>query len=171
MSAIDLARVSAWLVVALFVLSMILEIRRAASQAIMRTWTLGVLALAAHIGWTMCAVHRGSLQAAYDHTSRQTQELIGIPIGAGVYVNFAMLGIWIADVASWWMIPQWRSSRKHYKLAIYLVFGFLFINAAIVFASFWGRVIGLLACSLVLLAWFSAPPPAPPPAPRQTPQS
>jgi hypothetical protein len=153
MTNLDIARGSAWLVVALFVVSLVLEIRRVSPASIRLVWTFGVLALAAHVAWTMSAVHHGSLREAYLHTAKQTKDLIGIPIGEGVYVNFTMLAVWLGDAIVWWIVPKWESSRRKYKLALYWSFGFLFFNAAIVFASSWGRMLGLAACAVVVGAW------------------
>src|SRR5204863_2818027 len=121
--------------------------------AIRLVWTFGGLSLAAHIGWTMLAVHHGNLREAYDGTALQTKDLLGIPIGEGVYVNFVMLGMWLGDAMAWWIVPHWGEFRRHYKAAMLWIFAFLFFNAAIVFASFWGRIVGLAACTVVFGAW------------------
>lgn len=153
MTPIDIARYSAWLVVALFVGSIVLEIRFAAPSMTRRLWTAGVVALLAHVAWTILAIHRASVRNAYDHTAAQTNELIGVPIGAGVFVNFAMPLVWLADALAWWLIADWGARRRRYAVTLYGIFGFLFFNAAVVFASPWGRTVGLVACGLIAGAW------------------
>jgi hypothetical protein len=142
MTALDIARGSAWLVVAVYVVVLIADFCRARAPIRRAVWTLGAAILSAHILWTMLVVHHGSLQEAYADTALKTKQLIGIPIGAGVYVNFAMLAIWIADALAWWLVPNWMQVRQRYVWPLHALFSFLFINAAIVFASPWGRLVG-----------------------------
>lgn len=153
MTSDGIAHVSAWLVVATYVLALISEFRRLDEKYRRLIWAAGALSLLGHTLWTMLVVHQGSFQEAFDHTSKKTEQLVGMPIGAGLYVNFAMLAIWLADAAAWCIVPNWRISRQKYLLPMHFVFGFLFLNAAIVFASTEGRILGLAALAIIVVAW------------------
>lgn len=153
MTSEGIAHVSAWLVVAAYVLALISEFRRFDENSRRRIWALGALSLLGHMLWTMLVIHHGSFQEALDHTAMKTKQLVGIAIGAGLYVNFAMLAIWLADAAAWFLVPHWRNYRQKYFLPMHLVFGFLFFNAAIVFASTGGRILGIIALTIVGGAW------------------
>lgn len=153
MTSEGLAQGSAWLVVATYVLALISEIRRWDENSRRTIWAAGALSLLGHTLWTMLVVHHGSLQEAFDHTAEKTEQSVGIAVGAGLYVNFAMLAIWLADSLAWYIVPNWGNFRLKYFLPMHLVFGFLFLNAAIVFASAGGRILGIAALAIVVVAW------------------
>lgn len=148
-----IARGSAWLVVAIYVVALILEFRRTCVHSRRMVWTLGAICLTAHMMWTIFAVHHGSLKEAYAHTAQKTQQFIGIPIGEGLYINFAMLGFWLADVTAWWIAPAWTEIRRKFVWPMHAIFGFLFFNAAIVFASGPSRIFGIAAVIVAVSAW------------------
>lgn len=152
MTEVEIARGTAWLVVAAYGVALTADLRGYSTTFRRRVWTIGALTLAIHVLWTMLAVHDGSLAKAYEHTALRTKEFIGIPLGIGLYINFAMLAIWLADAALWWIGPNWDAMRRWYLWPMHLIFSFLFINAAIVFASGWGRAVGFAALASVVAA-------------------
>jgi hypothetical protein len=161
MTAIDVARGSAWMVVACYVLSLVLEIRRTRPQVAKAVWAIGALLLFAHILWTLLAVHHGSLHEAYDHTANQTERVIGVRIGAGLYVNFAMLLIWAGDATCWLTLANWSQIRQKLVLPLHAFFAFLFFNATVVFGTTPARWLGIVAIAIIVGAWLMKPRQAP----------
>jgi hypothetical protein len=157
MTAIDVARGSAWLVVVSYVVELVLEIRRANPYVSRAVWGMGAAALFAHVLWTLMAVHEGSLRQALIHTADQTERVIGLRIGAGLYINLAMLLIWAGDAVVWFLFPRWNQIRQKFIVPLHAVFAFLFFNATVVFGTTSARWLGIAAIAIVIGAWFTKP--------------
>lgn len=118
-------------------------------------WTLGVLTMLAHTAAAFHVRHDWSHCAAQAETARQTEAVTGLDWGGGLFFNYAFLLVWTADVLWWWLS---RTAFRHRARSIDLaVRGFLlsmFVNGAIVFVPGPMRVLGALAVSVVLAAWY-----------------
>src|SRR5437763_16272962 len=99
--------------VALYVLGLALRLgagRRGRSVARL-AWTGGLLAVAAHVACAFHFYHHWSHAAAYDRTAEQTAEAVGLNWGGGLYVNYAFVLLWAADVCWWWRDPEGYLAR------------------------------------------------------------
>jgi hypothetical protein len=68
-------------------------------------------------------------------------------------VNYVFLSWWLADVVWWWAAPVSHASRSiRFEITRLSIFTFMFVNGAIVFASGIGRLAGIAAVALVVLA-------------------
>jgi hypothetical protein len=152
----DITLVTAWLVVAAYVVSVVLEIRQFSSRAQKVSWTAGAILLSIHIAWAMFAIHDGSLAAAYRHTAQQTERQIGVAFGGGLVVNLAMLSLWWIDVALWWLLPAWAQVRRKISTYLHAFFAFLFFNATIVFGAAVGHTIGIAAVLCIVGVWLGS---------------
>ena len=128
-------------------------------------WTLGCLVLVIHVGCAFEFVHHWSHQAALEATARQTAELTGINSGGGLWLNYLLVVIWLADVAYSWMARQSYESRaKWVEWAVQGFLGFMWFNATVVFGHGPSRWLGLAAMGLlVVVGWrrrsrFGVPP-------------
>src|SRR5262249_44129618 len=65
-------------------------------------WTIGCVALLTHFAAAFHFYHAWSQESAYVETARQTAEVFAINWGGGLFINYAVAGLWIADVAWWW---------------------------------------------------------------------
>ena len=89
---------------------------------------------------------------------KASKALIGRPIGAGIWFNYALLVVWIIDAAWLWFGDQ--SYFRRSKALSYAIHGFIFfmvINGAIVFAPDYVRWPSIAACGLLVWAWFTSP--------------
>lgn len=136
-----------WAAVALFVLG---EIGRAKENGWGRTASAAGLALAiVHTLLAFDVFHHWDHAEALAATAQQTQDVFGVRFGAGVYVNYLFLAVWMIDVALW--RPHDRPSSGVWLLrAFYLL---IIFNGAIVFAAGWRRLLGLLLVAVLLTAW------------------
>jgi len=136
----------------------------AAGEALMRrsptadrfarsAWTIAILLAVVHVGLAFHFVYGWNHAAAVDATARQAAEAFGWGWRGSIYVNYVFLSFWLADVAWWWLAPVSHASRSmRFEIARIAAFTVMFVNGAIVFASGIGRLAGIAAVALVLIA-------------------
>ena len=120
-------------------------------------WTIGCAALVAHFISAFKFYHAWSHAHAYAETARQTAEVVRINWGGGLFINYAVASLWIADVA-WWWFAGLDSYRRRPWLITVLWHGFLIFilfNATVVFKDGLVRWIGLFICVIVVVSWYS----------------
>jgi hypothetical protein len=116
-------------------------------------WTLGIALAFVHVVLAFQLVYGWDHEAAVAATVQQTADRFGQGWRGGIYVNYAFLAIWLADVSWWWLAPASRASRSpKLETARFGFFAFMFFNGAVVFASGIGRLIGIASVSVALLA-------------------
>jgi len=121
-------------------------------------WSAGAAFLVAHTLLAFQLRHAWSHAAALRHTALQTEAVIGLDWGGGLYVNYAFAALWVAEAASWWVAPaRYRQRSALRRRLVRGLFLFMFANGAIVFARGAVRVLGALAISVVLWAWYRVP--------------
>lgn len=122
-------------------------------------WTAGIALALIHVVLAFHFVYGWSHEAAVDATVRQTADRFGWGWSGGIYVNYLFLTLWLADVLLWWIAPAARAARPSgVETGRRLLFAFMFLNGAVVFASGPGRVAGIASLALVLFAWWSRGP-------------
>jgi hypothetical protein len=118
-------------------------------------FTVGVLALALHVAVAFDLRHDWSQASAREEIARQTDAVLGVRSGAGLYVNYAFLAWWAAEAAWWWGRPAaYRARPRALRAAAGGFFLLMFVFGAVVFGQGQGRVLGTLAVLAVLLAWY-----------------
>ena len=117
-------------------------------------WAVGCLLFLAHVACAFQFTHGWSHTHAWEHTAKETERMMGFAFGNGIYVSYAFLLLWVADVACSWLAisrPTWLLT------AAYLFMFFIAFNGAIVFEDGPTRPVGMVVCATVLLpiaAWF-----------------
>ena len=118
-------------------------------------FTAAVTALIAHYVSAFHFFHGWSHRAAYVETARQTAEVFRVNWGGGIFINYALLMLWIADVGWWWLAGLDSYRRRSWLLLLgwhgFLIF--IIFNATVVFKDGIQRWIGLLICSLLCVSW------------------
>src|SRR5579884_2872153 len=99
--------------VVLYVLSLLLRLRRQPSGA-RRAWKLGYAAFLVHVACAFHFYHGWSHRAAYAATAQRSAEVIGLAWGGGLYANYAFAALWGADVAWWWLSPRGYLQRPRW---------------------------------------------------------
>ena len=131
--------------------------RRPADRWVRLAWTIGCAALMAHFICAFNYYHAWSQQSAYLDTARQTAEVVRINWGGGLFINYAVATLWLADVAWWWLAGIDSYRRRPWPLTIvwhsFLIF--IIFNATVVFKDGLTRWIGLLVCLTLCLSWVS----------------
>jgi len=118
-------------------------------------WTLGAGFALLHALAAFHVHHGWSHAAAVAETARQTENTLGVRVGAGVYVNYAFLAVWIADVLWWWLSPASFATRpRAVDTATRLFLLFMVVNGAIVFARGPVRLLAVVLVTALAGAWY-----------------
>jgi hypothetical protein len=128
--------------------------RSPASDRVARgSWTIGITLAFIHVFLAFQLIYAWDHEAAIAATLRPSAERFGMSWRGGIYVNYVFLMIWLADVCWWWLSPVTHASRpmrlERTRLAVFI---FMFLNAAVVFASGAGRLVGTASVVVVLVA-------------------
>jgi len=121
-------------------------------------WTTACAALLAHVACAFHFHHGWSGAAAYRDTAHQTAEVFGLDWGGGLYVNYALLAGWVADVGWWWRRGLDAYRRRPWPLVAgwhaFLIF--IVFNATVVFETGFVRWAGFGLCLGLCLVWLLA---------------
>jgi hypothetical protein len=119
-------------------------------------WSATLLMLVVHVACAYHFRHHWSHAAAYDDTARRSQELVGTPVGSGLYWNDALVVWWTADVLWMWAAPgSYRRRPRWWSWSLAGFLAFMMFNAAIVFAVGPARWVGVAGCVMLLVCWFA----------------
>ena len=121
-------------------------------------WTIAIIALLAHLVCAFHFYHGWSENAAYLETARQTDEVVGLNWGGGLYVNYAVIIGWVVDVGWWWVrgVGSYRQRPWSLLAAWHGFLIFIIFNATVVFKTGFVRWVGLCVCFGLSLVWWLA---------------
>lgn len=119
-------------------------------------WRLGAATLLVHLLLALALRHQWSHASAVAEVARQTQEVLGLNWGGGIWFNYLLAAWWIWDAwrptpsstVPWFRIPVERVRRAFFWL--------MWFNGTVVFASGTKRGLALVFCLVVLIAWWPA---------------
>jgi hypothetical protein len=156
MSGELLTRSTIWISIAAYAIGCIVFAVARQKRWVRLAWTIGCAALLAHFMAAFQFYHGWSHKSAYVETARQTAEVFAINWGGGLFINYAVAGLWIVDVAWWWVAGIGSYRRRPWLLTLmwhgFLIF--ILFNATVVFKNGWVRWIGLLMCWSLCWSWF-----------------
>jgi hypothetical protein len=143
-----------WIALAAFVAGEAGKARHPVPPWAWATSLVGAMLCTVHIVIAFGHHHHWSHSAAIDETARQTASVYGVAWGGGVYVNYAFVAAWLAEL--WW----WRTRPSDYfarrPAIVWSLRAFFFtiiFNAAVVFATTRMRVAGVVLTLGLLFAW------------------
>jgi hypothetical protein len=117
-------------------------------------WTVACISLLAHVACAFHFYHGWSQMAAYQETSRQTAEVVGLNWGGGIYINYALMIGWVIDCIWWWLDSDGYRRRPQLLAAIWQAFLiFMIFNATVVFKTGPLRWLGLAMCLALGVLW------------------
>ena len=120
-------------------------------NAAKHAWLLGSFFSLLHGIATMLLIHRGSHLAAVEDTAQQTEALLGVAVGGGIYFNYVFVTVWLID-ALWWIASSssYRSRSRWWNRLVYGYLVFIAINGAIIFESGIVRWVALTGAVVLL---------------------
>ncbi|HVX56226.1 MAG TPA: hypothetical protein VHA37_00710 [Candidatus Saccharimonadales bacterium] len=117
-------------------------------------WSATLLMLLFHVACAYQFRHDWSHAAAYADTARRSEELLGQPVGSGIYWNDALVLWWSADVVWMWAAPAgYRRRPRWWSWSLAAFLAFMLFNAAIVFATGPARWMGVASCVALVGYW------------------
>ena len=129
--------------------------RRGAFRARAILWTIAAVLCIVHSALAFEVRHGWSHDAALRQTAEQTAAVTGVAYGAGLYVNYAFLALWAADVIWLWAAAgSYLRRPAAVNAAVSAFFLFMFVNGAVIFARGPVRILGLAATLSVAWAWW-----------------
>jgi hypothetical protein len=119
-------------------------------------WTVACAALLAHVAFAFHFYHAWSHDSAYRETARQTESVIGLNWGGGLFINYALVVGWILDTICWWVIGLEAYRSRLWPVAVawrgFLIF--IIFNATVVFKTGFVRWAGLGLCFGLCFVWW-----------------
>jgi hypothetical protein len=154
-----LTRVSIWITIIAFAIGFaafaLSRNRRNWDATARLAWTVACAALLAHVAFAFHFFHGWSHDDAYLETARQTENVVGLNWGGGLYINYALVIGWVLDTVCWWVLglEVYRSRAWPLVTAWRGFLIFIIFNATVVFKTGFVRWAGLLVCLALGLAW------------------
>ena len=117
-------------------------------------WVLAFLLFALHVCLAFHHIHQWQHNNAWQRTAVETESLMGVRRGDGIWANYLMLLIWGFDV-----VRVHRASRSHLATSARIdrlvgwFIGFMFFNATFVFGPVFYRYLFLPAVALPFFIW------------------
>ncbi len=116
-------------------------------------WTLGFVACLFHILAAFHFHYRWSHSAAILETARQTQEIIGVEVGVGVYFNYLFLLCWAIDVIwVWFASTNTQRTYEWLRLGWLSYLAFIAFNGTAIFKGGWTQIAGIAGSVLLIAA-------------------
>lgn len=118
-------------------------------------WTIGLCLFLIHVGCAFGFYHGWSHADAYRETARQTAAMTGMHWGGGLYFNYLLATLWLADVVWLWIAPDNHSRRpRMISAAFHSFLFFLVVNGTVIFVHGPMRWYGLVLCVALVVLWF-----------------
>jgi len=117
-------------------------------------WTVGCGLFVVHVACAFHFYHDWSHAAAFEKTAADTEQLLGVRFGEGIYFSYLFLVLWVLDVIVSWSWPnsiggQTRPLVAAMQWALHAYLFFIAFNGAIVFETGPMRWAGIAACLLL----------------------
>ncbi|HYE78942.1 MAG TPA: hypothetical protein VEI97_13235 [bacterium] len=117
-------------------------------------WTLAFLLLIVHVLCAFHFIHHWSHADAFAATARQTAALTGVNSGSGLWVNYALIAVWLLDLIWRWASPTSHQSRPRLvTISLHAFLAFIWFNATVIFGHGLIRWLSLIAWILLLLLY------------------
>ena len=116
-------------------------------------FTLGLLLALVHTVLAFDIVHNWIHDDAVLSTAQQTEAMFGVSVGWGVYVNYVFFAVWLADSVWWRASPDVHRRPAGVMWALRVFYLIIIVNAAVIFAVGWRRIVGILIVSWLVRVW------------------
>jgi hypothetical protein len=109
-------------------------------------WTAGCVLLCAHTMFAFHFHHEWSHTHAVAVTAEQTEAVLGVRFGNGIWFSYLLMVVWLIDVLHLWRRMDRESAFwSYFSIAVHAYAFFILFNGTVVFedgAMRWAGVIG-----------------------------
>ena len=153
--ASPLVALTIWTALILYVAGEYGRTRRPAAAWARPIWLLGAVVYLAHVASAFDTHHGWSHAAAYAYTAAQTEALVGLRWGGGLWVNYAFTAIWAGEGVWWQVWPAHHARRARIWTSVLRgIFLFMIANGAFVFVSGSRRALGIAIMTTLVWIWW-----------------
>lgn len=150
-----LISITIWIALAGYAITVALVLagflKTAWSEHLRAAWTFSCAAFVVHVLSAFHFSYHWSHSDAIRSTAKQTDELIGMEFGEGLYFSYGFLLLWIADVFVWWWKPERYINRPTWlSFAVHSYLFFIAFNGAVIFKAGITRAGGILAATVFI---------------------
>ncbi|TWU06259.1 hypothetical protein [Stieleria varia] len=126
-------------------------------RAVVWVWSLGCAMYLLHVFLAFVAFHNGSHAAAVEFTAIETERVVGVRRGEGVWVNYFLAVVWSADVIRL-MRCRCRDRVASIALtrAVHGFFAVMMFSATVVFGPGYYRWLFGIVVMVWLAVWMTA---------------
>ena len=150
-----LTRATVWVAVIGYAsaVCLLLDCRRVHDRSARLAWTVGCMFFAAHVCLAFHYFYGWSHRTGLEETALQTEELVGVRQGEGLYLNYVFAIVWAVDGLWWWSVGErrYRERNRLITTGLHTFMAFMIFNGAVVFGSGPVRIFGLVLTGVVLV--------------------
>lgn len=128
--------------------------RRIPSPSECLLWASGFLFYVCHVLSAFHFVHDWSHARAWQHTAEETSRLTGFHRGEGIWINYGFTIVWALDAVR--LLAAQRMQRPTSRLldvSSFLIFGFIAVNATVVFGPAHYRWLAIPLFFVLCFCW------------------
>lgn len=148
-----ITRGTIWLALLCYVVAIALQTKINSRLALYARliWLAGCVFFVMHVAAAFYFFHHWSHALAQDHTRIETVQRTGLDSGSGIYFNYLLGAMWLADCAGWPLRGRhFHESHPKWRVALHVFFLFMIFNGTVMFGHGWARPAGAILCTLAL---------------------
>src|SRR6185436_10539670 len=148
-----ITRATIWLALLCYLTATALQIKPSPRPASLARfiWMTGCAFFLMHVAAAFQFYHQWSHALAENHTRLETIDRTGLNFGGGIYFNYFLGAIWLADCAGWPLRGKHlHESHPKWRLILHSFFLFMIFNATVMFGHGWAQPAGAVLCTLAL---------------------
>ena len=153
-----LIQISIYGSLACYVVAAGLWLSKLQGKAYRNLWSAGCLLMWAHAFAAFHFYHGWSHQHAVDLTAMETQRVMGVAYGRGIWASYGLLLLWAADVLLCWLMPTSKersaSWQRWFTMLVHAYAFFILFNGTVIFEEGiirWAGIVGTIW--LARMAW------------------
>ena len=131
-----------------YLLALVCWVSRQRGRSYRILWTLGCVFMWAHAIAAFQFYHHWSHADAVELTAKETAEVLGTPMGNGIWFSYLLLIVWAIDVGLCWIHSLRDARARHWLTTLVQAYTFFILfNGTVIFEAGpvrWAGIIGTI---------------------------